>query len=130
MEFIIPKIKINLNMNSTFNKIPIVIYENKLIYGLKSKNTCQFKIELLEAPKDLGMYIRVLSPDKKKFTIEPTKIGDNIFLVDLKENQKNISGKYLFEIVISSDEQEMTIYQGEYRVKEWLDNSDINNKEM
>ena len=130
MEFIIPKIKINLNMNSTFNKIPIVIYENKLIYGLKSKNTCQFKIELLEAPKDLGMYIRVLSPDKKKFTIEPTKIGDNIFLVDLKENQKNISGKYLFEIVISSDEQEMTIYQGEYRVKEWLDNKDINNKEM
>lgn len=126
MEFI-PKIIINLNMKQTYNKIPIVVFENKLTFGIKSKGTSLFKIQLMEAPKDIQMYIRALNPNKEKFTISPTKVDTDTFLVDLQDEQKNINGKYPFEIVIKSGEQEMTIYQGHYRIKEWLDNrTDIN----
>lgn len=125
MEFI-PKIIINLNMKQTYNKIPIVVFENKLTFGIKSRGTSLFKIQLLEAPEGIEMYIRVLSPDKRKFTISPTKVDTDTFLVDLQDDQKNINGKYPFEIVLKSGEQEMTIYQGHYRIKEWLDNKDIN----
>lgn len=131
MEFIIPKIKINLNSKQQYNKIPILVYADKLVYGIKAKNTCYFNIELLEAPKDLNMYLRVLSPNKDKFTLTPTKTNNSIFLVELKDVDKNIVGKYKFEIIITSGEQEMCIYQGEYRVKEWLDNNlDVYNKEV
>ena len=123
MEYVIRKIKINLNRQAQYNKTPILIYADELIFGIKSKKTCSFKVELLECPTDLGMYIRVLSPNKDKFTIEPTKVGDGTFLVDLKEDQKNIIGTYKFEIVITSDKQEMCIFQGEYKVKKWLDNN-------
>lgn len=120
MEYYTPKILINLNMKQEYNKIPIVVVENKLEFGIKSKGTCIFRIELQEAPKGIGMYLRVLSPNKDKFTIVPTKVGDSTFIVDLKEDEKKIEGKYKFEIVITSGEQEMIIYQGKYRIKEWL----------
>lgn len=127
MEYVKRKIKINLNRKAEYNKIPILIYADDLVYGVKAKKTCFFQVELLEAPKDLGMYIRALNPKDEKFTITPTKVNDNTFLVELKENQKDIIGKYPFEIIIKSGEQEMTIYQGHYRIKEWLDNrTDIN----
>ena len=126
MQYIIPKIKINLNSKQQYNKIPILVYADKLVYGTKAKNTCYFQVELLEAPKDLNMYLRVLSPNKDKFTLTPTKTNNSIFLVELKDVDKNIVGKYKFEIIITSGEQEMCIYQGEYRVKEWIDNKDIN----
>lgn len=122
MEYIIRKIKINLNRKVQYNKTPILIYADELVFGIKAKNTCQFNIELLEAPEDLNMYLRVLSPNKDKFQIVPTKVNTNTFLVDLKEEQKNIVGTYKFEIVITSGVQESCIYQGEYKVKEWLDN--------
>ena len=89
----------------------------------KLKRLVFFQVELLEAPKDLGMYIRALNPKDEKFTITPTKVNDTTFLVELQENQKNIIGKYPFEIIIKSGEQEMTIFQGEYRIKNWLDNN-------
>lgn len=127
MEYVKRKIKINLNRKAEYNKVPILIYADDLVYGVKAKKTCFFQVELLEAPKDLGMYIRALNPKDEKFTITPTKVNDNTFLVELKENQKDIIGKYPFEIIIKSGEQEMTIYQGHYRIKEWLDNrTDIN----
>lgn len=123
MEYVKRKIKINLNRKAEYNKIPILIYADDLVYGVKAKKTCFFQVELLEAPKDLGMYIRALNPKDEKFTITPTKVNDTTFLVELKENQKNIIGKYPFEIIIKSGEQEMTIFQGEYRIKNWLDNN-------
>ena len=127
MEYVKRKIKINLNRKAEYNKVPILIYADDLVYGVKAKKTCFFQVELLEAPKDLGMYIRALNPKDEKFTITPTKVNDNTFLVELQENQKDIIGKYPFEIIIKSGEQEMTIYQGHYRIKEWLDNrTDIN----
>lgn len=122
MEYIIRKIKINLNRKVQYNKTPILIYADELVFGIKAKKTCQFNIELLEAPEDLNMYLRVLSPNKDKFKIVPTKVNTNTFLVDLKEEQKNIVGTYKFEIIITSGVQESCIYQGEYKVKEWLDN--------
>lgn len=122
MEYIIRKIKINLNRKAEYNKIPIVIYADNLVFGAKAKKTCQFNIELLEAPEDLNMYLRVLSPNKDKFKIVPTKVNNNTFLVDLTEEQKNIAGTYKYEVVITSGVQESCIYQGEYKVKEWLDN--------
>lgn len=121
MEYIIRKIKINLNRKAEYNKIPIVIYADNLVFGAKAKKTCQFNIELLEAPEDLNMYLRVLSPNKDKFKIVPTKVNNNTFLVDLTEEQKNIAGTYKYEVVITSGVQESCIYQGEYKVKEWLD---------
>lgn len=122
MDYIIRKIKINLNRKAQYNKTPILIYADELIFGIKAKKTCSFKIELLECPEDLNMYLRVLSPNKDKIKIVPTKVGDGTFLVDLTEQQKNIAGTYKFEIIITSGEQEMCIFQGEYKVKEWLDN--------
>lgn len=122
MEYVIRKIKINLNRKAHYNKTPILIYADDLVFGIKAKKTCQFNIELLEAPEDLNMYLRVLSPNKDKFKIVPTKVNTNTFLVDLKEDEKNIVGTYKFEVVITSGVQESCIYQGEYKVKEWLDN--------
>ncbi len=123
MEYIIRKIKINLNRKAEYNKIPIVIYADNLVFGAKAKKTCQFNIELLEAPEDLNMYLRVLSPNKDKFQILPTKVNTNTFLVNLTDEQKNIAGTYKYEVVITNNNgQEMCIFQGEYKVKEWLDN--------
>lgn len=131
MDYIIRKIKINLNRKAQYNKTPILIYADELIFGIKAKKTCQFKIELLEAPKDLNMYLRVLSPNKDKIKIVPTKVGDGTFLVDLTEQQKNIAGTYKFEVVITSGVQESCIYQGEYKVKDWLTDKDVYiNKEV
>lgn len=131
MEYIIRKIKINLNRKVQYNKTPILIYADELVFGIKAKKTCQFNIELLEAPEDLNMYLRVLSPNKDKFQIVPTKVNTNTFLVDLKEEQKNIVGTYKFEIIITSGVQESCIYQGEYKVKEWLTDKDVyTNKEV
>lgn len=124
MDYIIRKIKINLNRKAQYNKTPILIYADELIFGIKAKNTCSFKIELLEAPKDLNMYLRVLSPNKDKIKIIPTKVNTNTFLVDLTEQQKNIAGTYKFEIVITNNNgQEMCVYQGQYKIKTWLDNN-------
>lgn len=123
MDYIIRKIKINLNRKAQYNKIPIVIYADNLVFGIKAKKTCSFKIELLECPEDIQVYLRVLAPNKTKFKIIPTKVNTNTFLVDLTEQQKNIAGTYKFEVVITNNNgQEMCIFQGEYKVKEWLDN--------
>ena len=122
LDYIIRKIKINLNRKAQYNKTPILIYADNLVFGAKAKKTCQFKIELLECPEDIQMYIRVLSPNKDKIKIVPTKVNTNTFLVDLTEEQKSIAGTYKFEVVITSGVQESCIYQGEYKVKEWLDN--------
>lgn len=131
MEYVIRKIKINLNRKAEYNKIPIVIYADELIFGIKAKKTCQFKIELLECPEDIQMYLRVLAPNKTKFQIVPTKVNNNTFLVNLTEEQKNIAGTYKYEVVITSGVQESCIYQGEYKVKEWLDIKDVyTNKEV
>lgn len=121
MEYVIRKIKINLNRKAEYNKIPIVIYADNLVFGAKAKKTCQFNIELLEAPEDLNMYLRVLSPNKTKFQIVPTKVNTNTFLVNLTDEQKNIAGTYKYEVVITSGVQESCIYQGEYKIKNWLD---------
>lgn len=123
MEYIIRKIKINLNRKAQYNKTPILIYADELIFGIKAKKTCQFKVELMECPEDIQMYIRALNPNKEKFKIVPVKVNTNTFLVDLTEQQKNIAGTYKFEIIITSGEQEMCIYQGEYKIKNWLDNN-------
>ena len=123
MEYVIRKIKINLNRQAQYNKTPILIYADELIFGIKAKKTCSFKVELLECPEDIQMYIRALSPNKDKFTIVPTKVNANTFLVELKEEQKDIAGTYKFEIIITSGEQEMCIFQGEYKIKNWLDNN-------
>lgn len=125
MEYIIRKIKINLNRKAQYNKTPILIYADELIFGIKAKKTCSFNIELLEAPKDLNMYLRVLSPNKEKIKIVPTKVNTNTFLVNLTEEQKNIAGTYKFEVVITSGVQESCIYQGEYKVKDWLTDKDV-----
>lgn len=131
MDYIIRKIKINLNRKAQYNKTPILIYADELVFGIKAKNTCQFNIELLEAPEDLNMYLRVLSPNKEKIKIVPTKVNTNTFLVDLTEQQKNIAGTYKFEVVITSGVQESCIYQGEYKVKDWLTDKDVyTNKEV
>lgn len=124
MDYIIRKIKINLNRKAQYNKIPIVIYADNLVFGAKAKKTCQFKIELLECPEDIQVYLRVLAPNKTKFKIIPTKVGDGTFLVDLTEEQKNIAGTYKFEVVITNNNgQEMCIYQGQWKIKTWLDNN-------
>lgn len=125
MDYIIRKIKINLNRQAQYNKTPILIYADELIFGIKAKKTCSFNIELLEAPEDLNMYIRVLSPNKDKFKIVPTKVNTNTFLVNLTEEQKSIAGTYKFEVVITSGVQESCIYQGEYKVKDWLTDKDV-----
>ena len=133
MEYIIRKIKINLNRKAQYNKTPILIYADNLVFGAKAKKTCQFKVELLEVPEDinLGMYLRVLSPNKDKIKIVPTKVNNNTFLVDLTEQQKSIAGTYKFEVVITSGVQESCIYQGEYKVKDWLTDKDVyTNKEV
>ena len=131
MDYIIRKIKINLNRKAEYNKIPIVIYADNLVFGAKAKNTCSFKIELLECPEDIQMYLRVLAPNKTKFQIVPTKVNNNTFLVDLAEKYKNIAGTYKFEVVITSGVQESCIYQGEYKVKDWLTDKDVYiNKEV
>lgn len=131
MEYVIRKIKINLNRKVQYNKTPILIYADELVFGIKAKKTCQFNIELLEAPEDLNMYLRVLSPNKDKFKIVPVKVNTNTFLVDLKEDEKNIVGTYKFEIIITSGVQESCIYQGEYKIKNWLTDKDVyTNKEV
>lgn len=131
MDYIIRKIKINLNRKAQYNKTPILIYADELIFGIKAKKTCSFKIELLECPEDLNMYLRVLSPNKDKIKIVPVKVNTNTFLVDLTEQQKNIAGTYKFEVVITSGVQESCIYQGEYKVKDWLTDKDVYiNKEV
>lgn len=43
---------------------------------------------------------------------------------------KYIAGTYKFEIYLKIDEKQSTIFQSTYTVKEWIDNSDINNKEV
>lgn len=131
MDYIIRKIKINLNRKAQYNKTPILIYADELIFGIKAKKTCSFKIELLECPEDIQVYLRVLAPNKDKFKIVPVKVNTNTFLVDLTEQQKNIAGTYKFEVVITSGVQESCIYQGEYKVKDWLTDKDVYiNKEV
>lgn len=42
MEYVKRKIKINLNRKAEYNKIPILIYADDLVYGVKAKKTCFF----------------------------------------------------------------------------------------
>lgn len=107
-----------------YNKPPKITYKDELIFRSKDKGTCNFFIILKPFSADLKLEMRVLSPNNNKFTITPQFLGlgtddmSYVFLVDLKEEEKNEIGRYKFEIVVATEDGHRTLlFQYKYRVK-------------
>ena len=72
--------------------------------------------------------VRVLTPDRQKkepiIQILEAKNATYIVNVDFS-GVKDIVGKYKFEIYLKTDDKQSVIYQGEYKVKEWINNEEV-----
>ena len=115
------KLTIDANLLQPYNKWPLVLYEQPFIFGINDKKTSNIILTLNNMIPGVKVGVRVLTP-----VIQVLEAKNNIYIVDLDfSNIKDIVGKYKFEIYLEMDDKQSVIYQGEYKVKEWIDNSNI-----
>lgn len=119
---------IDANLLQTYNKWPLVLYEQPYIFGINDKKTSNIILTLNNMIPGVTVGVRVLTPDKQKRTpiIEVLEAKNNIYKINVDfSNIKDIKGKYKFEIYLEIEDKQSTIYQGEYRVKEWINNEEV-----
>ena len=122
------KLIIDANLLQPYNKWPLVLYEQPFIFGINDKKTSNIILTLNNMVPGVTVGVRVLTPDKQKKEpiIQVLEAKNNTYLVDIDFSAiKDIIGKYKFEIYFEMDDKQSVIYQGEYKVKEWIDNSNI-----
>ena len=122
------KLIIDANLLQPYNKWPLVLYEQPFIFGINDKKTSNIILTLNNMVPGVTVGVRVLTPDKQKKEpiIQVLEAKNNTYLVDIDFSAiKDIIGKYKFEIYLEMDDKQSVIYQGEYKVKEWIDNSNI-----
>ena len=124
---------IDANLLKPYNKWPLVLYQQPYIFGIEDKKTSNIILTLNNMVAGVEVGARVLTPDKQKREpiIQILEAKNNTYRVNIDFSDiKYIVGTYKFEIYLKMDEQESTIFQSTYTVKEWIDNKDINEKEM
>lgn len=124
---------IDANLLRPYNKWPLVLYQQSYIFGIEDKKTSNIILTLNNMVPGVEVGVRVLTPDKQKREpiIEILEAKNNTYSVNIDFSDiKDIVGTYKFEIYLKIDEKQSTIFQSTYVVKEWIDNKDINNKEV
>lgn len=127
------KLIIDANLLKPYNKWPLVLYQQPYIFGIEDKKTSNIILTLNNMVPGVEVGVRVLTPDKQKREpiIQVLEAKNNTYRVNIDfSGIKDIVGKYKFEIYLKIGEKQSIIFQGEYKVKEWINNNDINNKEM
>lgn len=123
---------IDANLLKPYNKWPLVLYQQPYIFGIEDKKTSNIILTLNNMVPGVEVGVRVLNPDKQKKTptIQVLEAKNNTYEVNVDFSAiKDIIGKYKFEIYLEVDEKQSTIYQGQYIVKDWIDNKEVNNNE-
>lgn len=122
------KLIIDANLLTTYNKWPLVLNQQPYIFGINDKKTSNIILSLNNMVPGVTVGVRVLTPDrqKKEPIIQILEAKNNTYKVNIDFSAiKNIVGKYKFEIYLEVDEKQSVIYQGEYRVKEWIENEEV-----
>ena len=119
---------IDANLLCTYNKWPLVLYQQPFIFGINDKKTSNIILTLNNMVPGVTVGVRVLTPDrhKKEPIIKVLEAKNNTYKVNINFSAiKDIVGKYKFEIYLEMDDKQSVIYQGEYKVKEWIENKEV-----
>lgn len=119
---------IDANLLQTYNKWPLVLYEQPYIFGINDKKTSNIILTLNNMIPGVTVGVRVLTPDKQKKSpiIQVLEAKNNTYKVNIDFSAiKDITGKYKFEIYLEIDDKQSTIYQGVFNVKEWINNEEV-----
>lgn len=122
------KLIIDANLLCAYNKWPLVLYQQPYIFGINDRKTSNIILTLNNMVPGVTVGVRVLTPDRDKRTpiIEVLEAKNNTYKVNIDFSAvKDIIGKYKFEIYLKMDEKQSIIYQGEYKVKEWIENKEV-----
>lgn len=122
------KLIIDANLLCTYNKWPLVLYQQPYIFGINDRKTSNIILTLNNMVPGVEVNVRVLTPDKQKKEpiIQILEAKNNTYRVNIDFSAvKDIIGKYKFEIYLKMDEKQSIIYQGEYKVKEWIENEEV-----
>ena len=122
------KLIIDANLLQPYNKWPLVLYQQPFIFGINDRKTSNIILTLNNMVPGVTVGVRVLTPDRDKRTpiIEVLEAKNNTYKVNIDFSAvKDIIGKYKFEIYLKMDEKQSIIYQGEYKVKEWIENKEV-----
>lgn len=122
------KLIIDANLLCAYNKWPLVLYQQPYVFGIEDKKTSNIILTLNNMVPGVEVNVRVLTPDKQKKEpiIQILEAKNNTYKVNIDFSAvKNIVGKYKFEIYLKMDEKQSIIFQGEYKVKEWIENEEV-----
>ena len=122
------KLIIDANLLCTYNKWPLVLYQQPFIFGIEDKKTSNIILTLNNMVPGVTVGVRVLTPDrqKKEPIIKVLEAKNATYIVNVDFSAiKDIVGKYKFEIYLEVDDKQSIIYQGEYKVKEWIENEEV-----
>lgn len=122
------KLIIDANLLQPYNKWPLVLYEQPFIFGINDRKTSNISLTLNNMVPGVEVNVRVLTPDKqqKEPIIQVLEAKNNTYKVNIDFSAiKDIIGKYKFEIYLKMDDKQSIIYQGEYKVKEWIENEEV-----
>lgn len=119
---------IDANLLKTYNKWPLVLYEQPYIFGIEDVATSNIILTLNNMIPGVTVGVRVLTPDKQKKSpiIQVLEAKNNIYTLNIDFSAiKDIIGKYKFEIYLEIEDKQSTIYQGVFNVKEWINNEEV-----
>lgn len=122
------KLIIDANLLQPYNKWPLVLYQQPFIFGINDRKTSNIILTLNNMVPGVEVDVRVLTPDKQKKEpiIQILEAKNNTYKVNIDFSAiKDIAGTYKFEIYLKVDEKQSIIYQGEYKVKEWIENKEV-----
>lgn len=120
---------IDANLLQTYNKWPLVLYQQPFIFGINDKKTSNIIVTLNNMLPGVTVGVRVLTPDrqKKEPIIQILEAKNATYKVNIDfSGIKDIKGKYKFEIYLKTDDKQSIIYQGQFSVMEWINDTDIN----
>lgn len=119
---------IDANLLRPYNKWPLVLYQQAYVFGINDRKTSNIILTLNNMVPGVEVGVRVLTPDKQKKDpiVQILEAKNNTYKVDIDFSAiKDIVGTYKFEIYLQMDEQQSVIFQGEYKVKEWINNEEV-----
>lgn len=119
---------IDANLLRPYNKWPLVIYQQPYIFGINDRKTSNIILTLNNMVPGVEVGVRVLTPDKQKKEpkIQILEAKNSTYKVNIDFSAiKDIAGTYKFEIYLKMGEKQSIIYQGEYKVKEWIKNEEV-----
>lgn len=122
------KLIIDANLLQPYNKWPLVLYQQPYIFGINDRKTSNIILTLNNMVPGVEVNVRVLTPDKQKREpiIQILEAKNNTYRVNIDFSAvKDIVGTYKFEIYLKMDDKQSIIYQGEYKVKEWIENEEV-----